>query len=259
MIDGPAVLAAFDEQVRRRAEADSPEERIERGEHVLSRTGPGNWQGVGWSLLDERNADAVIDAQIERFGKLGRDWEWKHYSYDTPADLPERLLAHGFRAEEPEALLFAELENLELAPALPAGVELAAVVDEPGVAAMTSVHDAVFGGEDSGYADLLLAALARTPPTAAAFVALAGGEPIAAGRAQLHPGTEFASLWGGATVPAWRKRGIFRALVAARASFAARGGARYVQVDAAHTSQPTLERLGFVRLAGTTPYKYSYD
>jgi len=118
MIDGAAVLAAFDEQVRRRGGPDIPDERVERDEHVLRRVGPGgHWRGVEWCGLDERNADAVIDAQIERFSELGCEWEWKHYSYDTPADLPERLLAHGFRADEPEALLFAELEGMELAPA----------------------------------------------------------------------------------------------------------------------------------------------
>src|SRR5208282_3077999 len=100
MIDGAAVLAAFDEQVRRRGEPDTPEERVERDEHVLRRVGPGRWLGVEWCSLDERSADAAIDAQIERFGELDCEWEWKHYSYDTPADLPERLLAHGFRAEE---------------------------------------------------------------------------------------------------------------------------------------------------------------
>jgi len=141
---------------------------------------------------------------------------------------------------------------------LPAGVELTAVVDERTVAAMTRVHDAVFGGDSAIRGEVLLAALARTPPTAAAFIAVADGEPVAAGRAEFHPETQFASLWGGATVPAWRKRGVFRALVAARAAFANRCGARYLQVDALPTSQPILERLAFVRLAGTTPYLYSY-
>jgi GNAT superfamily N-acetyltransferase len=61
-------------------------------------------------------------------------------------------------------------------------------------------------------------------------------------------------MWGGGTLPAWRGRGIYRALVAYRAGLAAARGYRYLQVDASPDSRPILERLGFVRLARTTPY-----
>ena len=49
-----------------------------------------------WCELDDVSADAVIAAQISRFAELSRPWEWKHYSYDRPPDLPDRLLAAGF-------------------------------------------------------------------------------------------------------------------------------------------------------------------
>jgi GNAT superfamily N-acetyltransferase len=85
-------------------------------------------------------------------------------------------------------------------------------------------------------------------------VAMAGDEPVCSARIEFLPGTEFAGLWGGGTVPAWRGRGIYRALVAYRAGLAAARGYRYLQVDASPDSRPILERLGFVRLARTTPY-----
>jgi GNAT superfamily N-acetyltransferase len=256
-VDPASVLSAFDEQVRRFAGRDTAEQAVELDEHVLRRISPpGGWSGITWSRLDERSADAVIGAQIARFAERAAAWEWKHYSYDSPADLPRRLLARGFTPEEPEALLFAELESLSLDPAPPEGVEIAAVRDERSVAALVQVHDAVFGGDNSELGRTLLSALGRTSPTGGAFVAIAAGEAVAGGRVELYPDSEFASLWGGATLPAWRKRGIFRALVARRAAFAHGRGARYLQVDALPTSRPTLERLGFVRLATTTPYRY---
>jgi hypothetical protein len=39
-------------------------------------------------------------------------------------------------------------------------------------------------------------------------------------------------------------------------ALAAERGYRYAQVDAAPTSRPILERLGFAELAKTTPYTY---
>ena len=71
------------------------------------------------------------------------------------------------------------------------------------------------------------------------------------------PDSEFATLWGGATRPRWRGRGIYRALVARRARFAVRTGARYLQVDASDDSAPILQRLGFVAVATTTPYLWT--
>jgi GNAT superfamily N-acetyltransferase len=247
------VLKAFDEQVRRQAVPDTPEELVELDERVLRRVPPpGGWTGITWSHLDDSSADAVIDAQIARFGS--RKWEWKHYSWDQPSDLPQRLLAHGFRAEPPEALLLAQLDTLALDDTPPAGIEIRAVRDEHDLAELIAVQDAVFGGEHSEIARALLATLTRAPALAGAFVAHAGEHAVAAGRVEVYADSEFASLWGGATLPSWRKRGIFRALVARRAAFARERGAHYLQVDALPTSQPILERLGFPRVATTTPY-----
>ena len=96
----------------------------------------------------------------------------------------------------------------------------------------------------------------RQPSTAAAVVAVAGHIPIAAGRVEFHAGTDFASLWGGGTSPAWRGRGVFRSLVADRAILASAKGFRYLLVDASPVSRPILERLGFVELATTTPFTH---
>lgn len=236
----------------------------------------GGWAGVTWSDLDEAGADAVIAAQIRRFADLTHPWEWKHYSYDQPADLPERLLAAGFTAGPAEALLVAEIAGLNLEVAPPPGVELVPVVDAAGVATVVAVHDQVFGGDHSGLGRELLAGLGER---AAAVVAYAGRTPIAAARVEfdngavLDPGsgivpssapaarprgaTGFASLWGGGTIPDWRGRGVFRAMVAHRAKLAAARGFRYLQVDALPASRPILQRLGFVELATTTPFIYS--
>ena len=88
------------------------------------------------------------------------------------------------------------------------------------------------------------------------MVAFAGDVPISAGRVELPAGTDFASLWGGGTLPDWRRRGVFRSLVAHRAAIASAAGFRYLQVDAMPDSRPILKRLGFVELATTTPFIY---
>ncbi len=83
---------------------------------------------------------------------------------------------------------------------------------------------------------------------------MAGDQPVCAARIEFSPGTEFAGLWGGGTHPQWRGRGIYRALVRYRAELAASRGYKYLTVDASPDSRPILERVGFTRLAVTTPY-----
>ncbi|MEU6442811.1 acetyltransferase [Streptomyces sp. NPDC047046] len=78
--------------------------------------------------------------------------------------------------------------------------------------------------------------------------------PLHAARIEFVPGTDFAGLWGGSTLAAWRGRGLYRATVAARARIAAARGVRYLQVDASADSAPILRRLGFLELTTTTPY-----
>jgi ribosomal protein S18 acetylase RimI-like enzyme len=79
-------------------------------------------------------------------------------------------------------------------------------------------------------------------------------EVVSAAWVRFHPGSEFASLWGGSTLPQWRRRGIYRELVRRRALEAADRGFRYLQVDASDDSRPILERLGLVKITETTPY-----
>jgi GNAT superfamily N-acetyltransferase len=265
------VLAAFDEQLRRRPVPDPPAGWIERDESVTrSLAGAEGWNGVTWSALNSRNADAIIAAQINRFAELGVSWEWKHYSYDEPPDLPERLLAAGFQREAEEALLVAAIDELPLEVSPPAGVELRPVgncdspvashddqaTDLDALDALVRVHEEVFGGEHAELRNGLLAAMNERPSRVAAVVAWAQRAPIGCGRVEFHSGTEFASLWGGGTVPAWRHRGVFRALVAYRAAVASRRGVRYLHVDALPDSRPILRRLGFVELAKTIPFRF---
>jgi GNAT superfamily N-acetyltransferase len=249
------VLAAYDEQVRRRPEVDGPRVRVERTDGIVRVVSPGQgWRGVTWSDVDEVTADGAIAAQVVRFAEIPGGWEWKYYSYDRPPDLPDRLLAAGFRPEPLEALMVAEVAELQLDVPAPAGVRLLPVVDGQGIDALVAVHDEVFGGDPSWISTVLAAALDQQPGAVAAVVAMAGERPVGAGRVELPRQTEFASIWGGGVVPAWRNRGVFRALVAHRAALAAAAGFRYLQVDASADSRPILRRLGFVELATTTPF-----
>ncbi|MFF3489935.1 GNAT family N-acetyltransferase [Streptomyces sp. NPDC002795] len=254
-MDHAKVRDLFDEQMRRGARPEEAGARVERVGDVVRHIGPAaGWNGVLWSGLDDESADAAIAEQVRFFGELGQAFEWKTYTHDRPADLADRLKAAGFVPEEPETLLVAETAALPLASEPPAGIRLLPVTDAAQVELVERVHERAFGSVRSAIGHQLRAQLAQDPATVPAVVALHGDEPVSAARLELHPGTAFASLWGGGTVPGWRGRGIYRALVAFRVRIASERGFAYVQVDASAYSRPILERLGFVALGTTTPY-----
>ncbi|MFD7014114.1 GNAT family N-acetyltransferase [Streptomyces sp. NPDC059928] len=249
------LLAVFDRQLRENALADGPGATVERVGDVVRQVGPGHvWNGVLWSALTAMSADAEIAAQVRHFASLGNEFEWKLYDHDRPADLGERLRAAGFDAEPAETVMVARVADLphDVEPA--EGITLRPVTDAAGVDLMTYVHDRAFDNDSTRVRERLLAQFAEAPETVTAVVAMAGDLPVSAARMDFHPGTEFASLWGGGTLPEWRGKGIYRALIAYRTRVAAERGYRYLQVDASDQSRPILRRLGFVPLTVTTPY-----
>ncbi|NUK75268.1 GNAT family N-acetyltransferase [Streptomyces lunaelactis] len=251
-MDHDAVLTLFDHQMRQHTQGG---ERV--GDVVRQAGSVGDWNGVVWSGLDQTGADAAIAEQVRYFASLRRDFEWKLYAHDRPDDLGARLRAAGFTPEPEETVMVAEIRDLPTAVDLPEGVRLRPVTDAAGVDLMADVHEQAFGTSSARLRDQLLAQLAQTPDTVSMTLAMAGDLPVSAARMELHPGTEFASLWGGGTLAAWRGRGIYRALIAHRARIAAEGGYRFLQVDATSQSRPILQRLGFVPLSTTTPYVYA--
>jgi GNAT superfamily N-acetyltransferase len=126
------------------------------------------------------------------------------------------------------------------------------VSDEDGLRQLRNVHDIAFGGDHGP----MVEEIRRRLPlgTVVPVLAMAGDEPVCAARVDFHVGTDFASLWGGGTVPEWRGRGIYRAMVSYRTRLATARGYRYLRTDALPTSRPILEKLGFARLTSTVPY-----
>lgn len=250
-MDTSSLLREFDRQIRRSLDGAESDRGV-----IREVSGNGGWSGVRWNDFSSGDASSVIAAQIERFAATGRPWEWKTYSYDRPADLAQRLLTAGFVGEPTESVLVAAIADLPVEIEPPAGVLLEAIRDDRALRELVAVYDQVFGGDHRQRGSTLRAAIAEDPPSAAAVLATADRLPIACGRVEFHAGTDFASLWGGATVPDWRRRGVFRAVVMHRAREAAARGFRYLQVDALPTSRPILLNLGFVELATTTPFTY---
>src|SRR5207253_9436685 len=128
------------------------------------------------------------------------------------------------------------VDEVAAEPSPPDGVVIREVSGPDDFARIARLEESVWH-EDHGWVDDLGVERAADPEGLRIFVAEAGDLAVCAGWVRFPSGTEFATLWGGATLPAWRGRGIYRALVAHRANLAAERGRRYVEVDASDDSR----------------------
>ena len=182
--------------------------------------------------------------------------EWKTRQHDDAPGLHDALVGHGLEPGDPESIMIGEARLLAVDVALPAGVALRTVTAESDVRAMCLMLDRAFGEQVSTrLADALLHRLSLRDGMEL-WVAEADGEMVAAGRLEPVPGTQFAGVWGGATLPGWRGRGLYRALTAARARSAMALGKTLIHSDSTEFSRPILERSGLVKVSTTTPYEW---
>ena len=262
--DPAALLRAYDDQLRDEAETPSAIAVVRMGPLRLAtfRGGrgfityrdlrvdgrPATQQSVV-ELVDGALAHYTAQPEIRRV-------EWKTRGHDHAPGLHEALVSRGFVPDEPESVMVGELSMLAQDVELPAGVVVRRITEEAEVRAMCAMQDEVFGESPSEeYADAILHRL-RTRDDMELWVAEVDGEIVSAGRLEPVEGSDFAGIWGGATRPEWRGKGIYRALTAARARSAIAHGKRYINSDSTEFSRPILERSGLVKVSTTTPYEW---
>ena len=244
------ILARYDAEMRN----DPPPEHGVRHERIGDVVrAVGRYNCILYSHLDTKHVDAAIAEQTAHFRDARADVEWKVYAHDLPADLGSRLGAAGFVADDAETLMAFDLANDLAAGATPKDVVVRRIDDALGLADLIAVNAAIWDHGDSSRNEMYAQRL--RDPSLGLYVAYANDTPVAAARLEMPRNRAFAGLWGGCTLPAYRGRGIFREIVAARAKAALERGYRFLNVDAAETSRPILERLGFEALIGVTGWR----
>jgi GNAT superfamily N-acetyltransferase len=261
-LDAADLLALYDAQLR----ADAPDPlpkglRVERDGPLVRFTGLGHGGWIGYRGLggiDGVELDELIARQVRVFADRGEEFEWKLHGHDEPADLSERLIAQGFVSEEMETVVIAPVAGIAGQVLLPDDVSLREVHERADLDRIGTLEETIWHDGRAGWlADSLEAEQVVDPHAITIVVAESAGEPVCAGWVRFASGTDFATLWGGGTLPEWRRLGIYRALVTYRANLAAERGSRYLQVDASSESRPILQRLGFIAVTTTTPFVWA--
>lgn len=248
------LLRAYDEQLRGDGEVQDATDVVHIGPVTAVVFPRGTGFATYHTLAGVDDISALIADVISHFEHLGvAEFEWKTRGHDKPSNLLQLLMQAGFEPEPVETVMVGEASLVANAPDLDEPLTLRRVTDEADVVRALEMTAKVFGRP----ANSMLAlsdSLRQRADELSLWVVEDAGEPVGAGRIDIVPNSDFAGVWGGAVVPEYRGRGIYRALVAARARWAMDRGAMLIHSDCSDMSRPILAKSGLTAVTTTTPY-----
>jgi len=262
-MDINALRELYDRDQRR--EVQFPGATVDRLPHLTRlREHTGAFNQIIYADLTATTANATIREQVAYFQGLNQRFEWKHFTHDQPTDMLDRLRAHGFEIGEAEAALVLDLTAASDGLFNTRGLDVRKITDSGQVHHVLSVQSRVFGGvdemdeADNPIADQLAGEMQAHSDSVSLYAVYMDGDVISAAWVRYTAGdSQFASLWGGATLTAYRGRGAYSALLAARAAEARERERRFLTVDASPMSQPILEKHGFQLIGHSHPCEWS--
>jgi GNAT superfamily N-acetyltransferase len=248
--DRSDLRARFDDEMRRKVVPPAGLRRERRGPltWMVGPTADPLDHIVVHSQLGAQDAEGVVASEVSRARAQGWGFSWSLYAHDEPGSLREILATHGLHAGSEQTVLTLPSGAPALGATPPPEVAIRRIRSPDDAEGVLAVQEAVWGPSATPWLRRWFAAGLGTP-TLGLFVAEARGTAIGAAWTTLVAGRTFAGLYGGTVLPEWRRRGIYRALVAARASAARESGIPHLVCGANAHSAPRLERLGFEPIA----------
>jgi GNAT superfamily N-acetyltransferase len=219
-----------------------------------------------YSDLNENDVEMAIRVQVTHARLVGVSLEWKHFNYDKPDDLKERLLTHGFSPEDGEAVMVLSIADAPEKLKQPVSHDIRRITEPKKLADADRVvykvwkDDPFWDGSRQGASQYILPMWEADPESCSVYIAYVDEQPVSYSRIDFPRNNPFASIWGGSTLPDYRGRGLYSALIAARLQEAEKRGYQYLTVDAnPETSMPILQKLGFVTIGYATAFNLEVE
>ncbi|MCE9647553.1 MAG: GNAT family N-acetyltransferase [Chloroflexi bacterium] len=247
------LLQLFDRQLRQ--EIEYPEARRETTKDVVRfvREAPG-MNFISFTFAPESELDRVITRELEYFGPKQQPFTWKVCSHD-PLQVPlaEHLEKHHFEADdEPGDFMVLDIKNAPSYLFEPGRLDIRRITDLAGLKDVIQVLDKVYGGSNN-WVNGRLGGHLQIPGYLSVYTAYVDNQPVSIAWTYFQKGV-FASLFAGSTLPEFRNRGLYTALLSTRLQEIRKRGYRYASVEAGPMSRPIVEKHGFQYLTTQTDY-----
>jgi hypothetical protein len=209
-----------------------------------------------YSRLDEAELHSVISSQVNDLKAYPQPFSWQVFEHDQPFNLSEHLIAHGFfPSDDPDNVLVLDVEKLDSGLKESSKVDVRLLNTREQLADVAYIEHQVLGGDFSWLINRLNDHM-QVPDYVSVYVAYLNNEPTSSGWVYFNPNSQFASLFGGATVIEKQGQGFYKSVVARRVKEAVQRGYRFVTTGASKMSLPILLHYGFEKLTISTDYTW---
>jgi GNAT superfamily N-acetyltransferase len=237
-----------------------------------------SWSGernfVMWHRFGvEVDLGARVTDELAWFKSRGaKSLYWKVYAHDEPSELVQALLDAGAEREDESLLHMVSVAAVLQGTRMPSALAVHASSQSELLPRATAVWNEVWpdsAEENVQFSEVYAKALDDSAargevPGVCFFTATeAHVAPAEAGTALgaayiIHPPqSPVALLCGGAVREAARGRGVYGALLRARAEWAQARGIEHLAIEASPMSQPIVQKLGFTPLVEMAFYKWT--
>jgi hypothetical protein len=210
----------------------------------------GSLRYVLWHDFPMEATQEIVAEEITQARRHAGALCWRIHGDDSPRDaLIACLLANGFTRDADATQHFISPDTLianTLRAQTPAGIEIRELVSPLELEAYTGVWDEVWPTmPNARYVHDYQLLMESGERGLRFWAAYEGVMAVSTAYISHPPGFPMALLCGGATRKAFQRRGIYHALVAARARAAKAAEVATLCVDASSESAPVLQKLGF--------------
>jgi hypothetical protein len=254
MMNRNNLLVRYDKDLRLRINYPEARKEITRDVVRILRNAPG-MNVVAFTFANETRLDSVIAREVDYLQPLNQPFSWKVYDHDRLPSLKSRLSLNGFQEEgDPADVMVLDVRKAPAALLQPVTTDIRRVTDGDGLKDVIHVLDEVWGGHNTWVNERLGSHL-QVPGYASVYVAYIENRPVSIAWTYFPRG-QFATLFAGSTVPAYRRQGLYTGLLATRVQEIRRRGYPFAVVETGAMSRPIVAKYGFQHL--TTVYDYEW-
>jgi GNAT superfamily N-acetyltransferase len=222
------------------------------------------WLGTGTSAHENtavytgapEHLAGAIEQALAFFAQEDRDFEFKLTAWNMPPETSTWLEAKGFIVGETEQVLAIEAGACIL-PAPREDMRLRELTSEADLQAIAGLQQAIWQTDFSWLTDGLWREKQADPKSLELYGIEEGEQLVSA--AWMRMATDVAMFHGGATLPAWRGKGLYRELVHARLRRCRQLRLSWAFTEALPASLPILQKLGFDVIGETCPYYHTHS
>lgn len=213
--------------------------------YITGMPSPGG-NGLCRTRIESEDVDARIETALIPFKAQKLPMTWHTGPTTQPADLGERLTAHGLRDAGDEPGMAVDLLALNESPAAPHALSIERVSDVEGLRKWLRVFTLAFGlpdavGEAMFDIEVDLSLSQHHPRRL--YIGLMAGEPVAT--SLLFLGAGVAGIYGVGTLPGARRQGVGTAMTLTPLLEARAMGYRVGVLHASEMGLGVYRRLGF--------------